>query len=284
VARVLDARRNRLLLGAFIITHLVIISEQVDGGGGVPLLERVVFDLVSPFQRATASGLRGAAALWKGYVDLRGAREEKARFAERVAALETDLQQARREAEESRRLREALGLEKILPIDTVAAEVIARDGLPWFRTITLNRGREAGIRLDAAVLSPTGVVGRVIAVGPHAARAQLILDRDSGVGAILERSRVPGVVSGEASGKSGFLLMNYVSALADVKVGDRVVTSGLDRIYPKGLVIGRVESVSPPAGLFKDVRVTPSARFSLLETVLVVRGLREEPVFERSVR
>jgi rod shape-determining protein MreC len=284
VARVLDARRNRLLLGALIVTHLVIISEQVDGGGGVPLLERVVFDLVSPFQRATASGLRGAAALWRGYLDLRGAREESARFAERVAALETDLQQARREAEESRRLREALGLEKILPIDTVAAEVIARDGLPWFRTITLNRGREAGIRLDAAVLSPTGVVGRVIAVGPHAARAQLILDRDSGVGAILERSRVPGVVSGEASGKSGFLLMNYVSALADVKVGDRVVTSGLDRIYPKGLVIGRVESVSPPAGLFKDVRVTPSARFSLLETVLVVRGLQEEPVFERSVR
>ncbi len=284
MAHVLDARRNRLLLTAFIVSHLVIISQQVDGGGGASLLERMVFDVISPFQRATASGLRGAGALWRGYLDLHGAREQNAILSERVAALEGELQQARQQAEESARLREALDLEKILPIKTVAAEVVARDGLPWFRTITLNRGRGSGIRLNAAVVSPTGVVGRVIAVGSQASRVQLILDRDSGAGAVLERSRVPGVVSGEASGKSGFLTMKYVPALADVEVGDRVVTSGLDGIYPKGLVIGRVESVSPPAGLFKDVRVTPSARFNVLETVLVVRGEASEPSFQESVR
>ncbi len=284
MARVLDARRNRILLAAFIVSHLVIISQQVDGGGGASLLERLVFEVISPFQRGTASVLRGVGALWRGYLDLHGAREENAVLSGRVAALESELQQVRQQAEESARLREALDLEKILPIRTVAAEVVARDGLPWFRTITLDRGRRAGIQLNAAVLSPTGVVGRVIAVGSRAARVQLILDRDSGAGAMVERSRVPGVVSGEASGKSGFLTMKYVAAMADVDVGDRVVTSGLDGIYPKGLVIGRVESVSPPAGLFKDVRVTPSARFNLLETVLVVREEASEASLDDSVR
>jgi rod shape-determining protein MreC len=284
VARVLDTRRTGLVLAAFVVSHLVIISQQVDGGGGASLLERLVFDVVSPLQRASASVLRGAGAFWNGYLDLRGAREENAVLAARVATLESEVQQARQQAEESARLREALDLEKILPIKTIAAEVVARDGLPWFRTITLNRGRASGIRLNAAVLSPTGVVGRVIAVGSRASRVQLILDRDSGAGAMLERTRVPGVVSGEASGKSGFLTMKYVSALADVAPGDRVVTSGLDGIYPKGLVIGRVESVGAPAGLFKDVRVTPSARFNVLETVLVARSESSESTFEDSVR
>jgi rod shape-determining protein MreC len=284
VARVLDARKNRLLLGAFVVSHLVVISQQVDAGGGTSLLERTVLDVLSPLQRAAASGLRGVAALWHGYVGLRGSRQESEKLAERVASLEAELQETRQQVEESSRLREVLELKKVLPLDTVAAEVVARDGIPWFRTLTLNRGREAGIDLNAAVLSPTGVVGRVVAVGSRVARVQLIVDRDSGVGAILERSRAPGVVSGDASGKSGSLTMKYVSTLADVAAGDRVVTSGLDRIYPKGLVLGRVESVSPPVGLFKDVRVTPSARFDLLETVLVVRGAPEEGSLTESVR
>lgn len=284
MARALDARKNGFLLAALIVSHLVVISQQVDGGGGASLLERLVLNALSPFQRGAAAGIRGLALLWNGYVDLRGARQEEERLAQRVKGLEAELQETRPQVEESGRLREVLDLKKMLPLDTIAAEVVARDGLPWFRTITLDRGREAGITVNAAVLSPTGVVGRVVAVGSKVARVQLILDRDSGVGAILERSRAPGVVSGDASGKSGLLTMKYVSTLTDVVAGDRVVTSGLDRIYPKGLVIGRVESVSPPAGLFKEVRVTPSARFDLLETVLVVRSVPEKPKFTDSVR
>lgn len=284
MARALDARKNGFLLAALIVSHLVVISQQVDGGGGASLLERIVLNALSPLQRGAAASIRGVALLWKGYVDLRGVRQEQERLADRVKSLEAELQEARPQVEESGRLREFLDLKKVLPLDTVAAEVVARDGLPWFRTLTLNRGREAGIAVNAAVLSPTGIVGRVVAVGSRVARVQLIVDRDSGVGAILERSRAPGVVSGDASGKSGFLTMKYVSTLTDVAAGDRVVTSGLDRIYPKGLVIGRVESVSPPAGLFKDVRVTPSARFDLLETVLVVRGAPEKAALPDSVR
>jgi rod shape-determining protein MreC len=166
------------------------------------------------------------------------------------------------------------------------AEVIAREGMPWFRSITINKGREAGVALDAPVLSPTGVVGRVISVGPRAARVQLLQDRDSGAGVLIERSRVKGVVSGQvgfAESSSGDLVMKYVPEAADVVVGDVVVTSGQDRIYRKGLVVGRVHFVSP-GSLFKEVLVEPSARFEKLEEVLVVRGGQEQPLPIEAVR
>jgi rod shape-determining protein MreC len=284
VARAIDAHRNRLLLAALVVSHLLVISQQVDGGGGSSLLQRMVFAVLSPFQRGVASVIRGAENVWSGYVGLRGARKDSGRLALRVADLETELQETRQQAAEVEKLRELLDLKKLLPLETVAAEVVARDGLPWFRTLTLNRGVEAGIALNAAVLSPTGVVGRIIAVGPRAARVQLILDRNSGVGAVLERTRITGVVSGDASGKSGLLSMAYVSSLADVAAGDRVLTSGFDRIYPKGLVIGQVESVNSPAGLFKEVQVMPTARFDQLESVLVVLRSAETPVLTESVR
>jgi len=156
----------------------------------------------------------------------------------------------------------------------VAAQVIGRDGVPWFRTLTLDRGESDGVLLDSPVLSPTGVVGRVFAVGPHAARVQVLLDRDSGAGVLVERSRVPGVVSGQVSGQSSGaedLVLEFVPERSDVAVGDVVVTSGVDGIYPKGLVVGRVRYVGKGSGLFRDIRVEPSARFESLEEVLVVR-------------
>jgi rod shape-determining protein MreC len=287
VARVLDARRSRLLLAALVVTHLVVISQQVDSGGGVSLLERGVFALLSPLQLAVASALRGIGALWAGYVDLRGVRVENAQLERRLADTLAELEQERQRSLEAPRLREMLDLRAALPLETVAAEVAARDGVPWFRTLTLDKGRDAGIALNAAVLSPTGVMGRVVALGRRASRVQLLLDRESGVGALIERTRVTGIVSGQAwlgdEGKTD-LVMKYVSSLADVVVGDRVLTSGVDGIYPKGLVIGRVRLVGVPAGLFKEVTVTPSAQFDNIETVLVVRGAREAPAITESVR
>jgi rod shape-determining protein MreC len=158
---------------------------------------------------------------------------------------------------------------------------VGRDGVPWFRSLTLDKGEADGVRLDAAVISATGVVGRVFAVGPHAARVQVLLDRDSGAAALVERSRVSGVVSGQVRASeqgSEDLALKYVSERSDVVVGDVVVTSGLDRIYPKGLVIGRVRFVGDVTGLFREVRVEPSARFDRLEEVLVLKG--EAPVLE----
>jgi rod shape-determining protein MreC len=275
MAQAAPARRSRFLLVGLVLAHLTAISHQVDGGGGVSLLQRGLLGLVSPLQRGVSRAAFLAGELWRGFVFHRETYVENRRLRGRVRELETELQLVAYRAQESVRLRELLELQQAVPLDTLAAQVVGRDGVPWFRTLTLDKGEADGVRLDAAVISATGVVGRVFAVGPRAARVQVLLDRDSGAAALVERSRVMGVVSGQvASAETGAedLALKYVPERADVVVGDLVVTSGLDRIFPKGLVIGRVRAVGEVAGLFRDVRVEPSARFDRLEEVLVLRA------------
>lgn len=287
MAKAIETRKGRLLLAALVVGHLMIISHQVDAGGGSSLLERTVFGLLSPFQRAVAKVVEFFATSWSGYVSLRGVRQENAALDERLQSLELQLSSEREKAEEGSRLRELLGLRQALPFETVAAEVVARDGLPWFRSVTLGKGQKDGIALNAPVISASGVVGRVVSVGPRAAKVQLLLDRDAGVGVVIERSRATGIVAGQvglADSGSPDLVMKYVAALADVQPGDRVLTSGLDRIFPKGLVVGRVLSVAAASGLFREVVVTPSARFDSLETVLVVKKGPEDTSLTESVR
>ena len=287
MARAIETHRSRLLLGALVFAHLIAISRQVDTGGGVSLLEHFVFMLLSPVQRTFTGALRGVSGAWGAYVDLRGVHEENSRLRERLRHLETELQKRQLLADEATRLREVLALKQILPLETLVAEVTSRDGMPWFRTMVLNKGLDDGVGLDAPVLSPTGVVGRVIAVGPRAAKVQILLDRDAGVGVLIERTRVTGVVSGQvgfSDAGATDLAMKYVSSLADVAPGDVVVTSGLDRLFPKGLVVGRVRSVLPGSGLFKEILVAPSAQFDRLEEVLVVRRSVQQPSFQASVR
>jgi rod shape-determining protein MreC len=143
------------------------------------------------------------------------------------------------------------------------------------------------VALNAAVISPTGVVGRVIRLGPQAATVQLLLDQQAGVGVRIERSRITGVVSGQigfGNEGSGDLLLKWVPVLADVVVGDAVVTSGLDRLYPRGLMVGRVRAIHTGNGLFKEIRVQPSARFDELEEVLVLRTPLPDDTTVESVR
>jgi len=191
------------------------------------------------------------------------------------------------QAREAERLRGLLELRQSLPFETIVAEVVTRDNVPWYRTLLINKGKDDGVKLEAPVISPTGVVGRVIERGPHAAKVQLLLDQQSGVGVLIERSRVSGVVSGQvgfADQSPTDLAMRYVPELSDIAVGDVVVTSGIDRIYPKGLVVGRVRFVGPGSGLFKEVLVAPSARFSALEEVLILQVSGEEPSLTEAVR
>jgi rod shape-determining protein MreC len=238
-------------------------------------------------QRGVGAFVGGVGEAWRGWAFHRETYRENRRLEARVRQLETELQAASARAQEGARLRELLELRRAVPMETVAAEVVSRDGVPWFRSLTIDKGEADGVALDAPVISPTGVVGRVFALGPHVARVQVILDRDSGAGVLVERSRVPGVVSGQVSGPgtgAEDLVLEYVPERSDVAVGDVVVTSGTDRIYPKGLVVGRVRFVGKGSGLFRDIRVEPSARFDRLEEVVVVRSVREPLETPRSVQ
>jgi rod shape-determining protein MreC len=274
----MESRRGTSLLVVLILVHLVAISQQVDRGGQ-SLLARGIFSVISPVQNAVAAAVGMVKSTWQGYVDLRGVREDNARLQERLRVVEMLLQNKQHLAREAERLRELIGLQEKLPVLTVVAQVVARDGVPWFRNYIINRGSQAGVTLNAPVLSPTGVVGRVIGVGPHAAKVQLLLDRDASVGVILARTRISGVTGGQvglADSGSRELIIKYVPSMADVVLGDVVVTSGLDQIFPKGLMVGRVVRVGGGAGLFKEIYVTPSAQFEAVEEVLVVKTAPEE--------
>jgi len=287
MALALGAQKSRFLLVGLVLVHLAVISHQVDGGGGTSLLQRAVFSLLSPLQSGLSGAVRGVAAGWRGWIDLRHVHQANQRLEERVRYVETLLQERQHQTREADRLRELLALRQALPLETIAAEVVTRDGVPWFRTLTIDRGRDAGVALEAAVISPTGVLGRVIAVGPRAAKVQLLQDRESGAGVVVERSRVAGVVSGQlgfADAGPTDLVMKYVPSLADVVVGDVVVTSGMDRIYPKGLVVGTVRVVGPGSGLFKEILVMPAARPDQIEEVLVVKVVVAPPIFDQSVK
>jgi rod shape-determining protein MreC len=295
-----ETRRSRLLFAGLVLAHLLVISSQVDGGGGgASLLQRWTLTVLSPLQGGLTGAVRGVSSVWSSYVDLRGVRGENQRMAERLRQVEQELQQRRELAEEAGRLREVLGLKQILPAQTMAARVIARDGTPWYRTVTLDKGSADGIPFNAPVLSPGGVVGRVIRLGPHAARVQVLVDPTSGAGARIERSRITGVVSGvaqrdkegegekprrEREAPCGDLVMKYVPMLSDVVVPDVVVTSGLDRIYPPGLLLGRVCQVRTGPGLFKEIVVASSARFDSLEEVLVVTSSLPDDSTPQSVQ
>ncbi len=289
MARVIERRSSRYLLFGLILLHVALISRQVDRRGGTSFLGRAVFSMTSPLERAVAAMIRGVNSVWYGYVDLRGARSENQSLRSRVAALESELSAARGAAHEASRLRELLGLRKILPARTAVARVIARDALPWFQVVMIDKGRTDGVALNAAVVSHSGVVGRVIELSDRAAKVQVLLDPNTSVGVVSERSRATGVVAGQMGGRGespsdersdldraldlssrSDLLMKYVSAVSDIVVGDAVVTSGFDQVYPPGLLVGRVSYVGPPAGLFKDVRVSPSTRFDSLDEVMVL--------------
>jgi rod shape-determining protein MreC len=269
---VLDIRqRTGYLFLAVMVGHLILISAQVQSKSGVPVLESVTFGVFSRVQRATAWVVDGVRGGWGNYVDLRGVRAENQALRQQVGELEVRLQEQRALAVRAVQLQALLDLRSSTTLQTLPAEVIAGNPIPDMLTVTIDRGSANGLQADMAVIAPKGVVGRVIGpVGTHAARVQLIIDRDAAVGAVIERTRAGGVVLGSQDKARGPLRMDLVSNLADVQGGDVVVASGVDGIYPKGFVIGVVETSERGEGLHRRITVRPAVDFSSLEEVLVV--------------
>jgi rod shape-determining protein MreC len=262
-------RRPGILFAALIIAQVLLVSAQVQSKSGVRVLELVTFEMFSRVERATAAVVNGVTDVWSNYAALRGARDENQRLRQQVSALDIQLQQQRSLASRSEKLQALLGLKTAANVPTLAAEVIGGNPNPGVRTITIDRGTADGVTADMGVIAPAGLVGRVIGpVARHAARVQLIIDRNAAAGAIAERSRAGGMILG--SDDDPPLRMDLVPNLADIKEGDRIVSSGVDGIYPKGFMIGTVETVERRGGLYLSIAVRPAVQFGSLEEVLVV--------------
>lgn len=266
----LDIRKRTgwIFFGAM-IAQILLVSAQVQTKSGVRALNAVTFELFSRIEHGTASFVKGGQGFWGNYVGLRGVKAENEALKKRVAELEVELQQQHALAARSQQLQALMDLKSRAQVPTLAAEVIAGNPDPIMRTITIDRGSADGVQPDMAVIAPGGVIGRVIGpVARHAARVQLIIDRNAAAGALIDRTRTGGMVVGVQANPP--LRMELVSNLADVQAGDLVVTSGVDGIYPKGYAIGRIEKVERGAGLYYTIAVRPSVDFSGVEEVLVV--------------
>ena len=263
----LDIReRTGYLFIAVIVGHIVLISAQVNTERGVPMLEVVTFGTFAEVQRGATRMIGGVRTSWDDYLALQSVRSDNEQLRNEVAQLQVALQQQRALAQQSQTLVDLLNLREATQLDTVAAGVIAGSASPDFRTLTIDKGSSDALRPDMAVIAPAGVVGRIITPSARAAKVQLLIDRNAAAGAIVERSRAQGVVEGTG----GSLLLNYVSGTADVQTGDVVSTSGIDGIYPKGFVIGQIESVERLGGAFGSIVIRPAVDFSSIEAVLVV--------------
>lgn len=266
----LDIRqRAGYLFLTVLLGHIILISAQVNTKGGVPALEAAVFGVFAQVQRGTSSVVSVISDIWSGYIGLRQVRAENEVLRKRLAEIEVALQEQRALADRSHLLENLLELRDRTTLKTTGAEIIASGATPDFRTVTIDKGTREGLAADMAVIAPAGIVGRVVVPSASAAKVQLLIDRNAAAGAVIERreSRAQGVVVGTGD---TLLRMEYVSEIADIVVGDVVVTSGIDGIYPKGFVIGRVETVEKTGTAFKTILVKPAVDFSSLEEVLVV--------------
>jgi rod shape-determining protein MreC len=265
---VLDIRqRSGFLFLGVILGHILLISAQVNSRAGVPVIESVTFGIFSEVQRMVAGGVSGVRQVWTGYVGLRNLRTENDDLKRQLAAAQIAVQEQRALADRARGYQRLLELREHVGLATTAAEIIGAAASPDFRTLTIDKGARDGLRPDMAVIAPNGVVGRVVRPTARSAKVQLLIDRNAAAGVLVERTRAQGVVVGAGDDR---LQMQYVSEASDLAVGDVLVTSGIDAIYPKGLVVGTVEVVEKNGPAFKRIVVKPAVDFSRLEEVLVV--------------
>jgi rod shape-determining protein MreC len=259
--------RARLLFVAVMVGHTLLVSAQVNSRRGVSLLQDTLTTVVVEAQRAAWAVVDGVRDAWNGYAALRGVGAENDRLSREVTQLRVQLQQEQALSRGTEHLRSLLDLRTRVVWQTIGAEVIAGSTSPEFRSITIDKGRESGVRTDMAIMAAAGVVGRVVDPALRAASVQLLIDRNAAVSVLIERSRAQGIAVGNGDGT---LSLEYVAAVADVKSDDVVVTAGLDGVYPKGLLVGRVTVVERQGTSYRRVIVAPFVDFSSLEAVLVV--------------
>lgn len=263
----LPERRPVLLLVVLLSSLLILMSYQVRTGEGNTLLEDSLLKVTGPFVSLVSGTVGSVGGLWNSYVDLRGIRRENLELRTKLGRLEELGRQGEEFRRENVRLRELLALKESLPLPSLAAEVLTLGSSGQARTALINRGTRDGVQRNMPVVNRQGVVGRVIAVGSGVAKLQLLVDPNSGVAGLFQRTRGQGMVVG--MGDRG-CRMEYISPLEGVEVGDVVVTSGLDRIYPKGITIGIVTTVEEADQLTKSVMIQPEVDFRRLEEVLVL--------------
>jgi len=267
--------RNLTILIVVLFAQVLGLAVQVTrpSQSGPELLIRVwTVSLITPVERLLVRARDGVVNSWLNYVDLRGVREENRTLRGELERLQMQRTQLEHDASQGRLLEALLDFKQRLAAETVAARVIGTSGSEHSRLLYIDRGAGDGLMAGMAVITPQGIVGKVTQVFPSTAQVLEIRDASSGVGVVLEKSRLRAVLKGAAGGETA---LRYVMNDEKVEVGERVLTTGGDRIFPQGMAVGSVEAVSPGDEVFLSIRVRPAVDFERLEEVLVILRMEE---------
>ena len=262
--------RNRVLLtsGALLILSLHLITTGVHPGDLAARPESAFLEVISPIDSAFTHISDGAKSIVGDYVDLLHVRDENLKLRNELTRVKSDKARLAELEVENQHLAELLELKDVLGAKAVAANVIGSDAAGVSRTLILASGSDDGLHAGMAVLANQGVVGKIIAVSPNASRVLLINDHNSALDGFDQRTRARGIVAGVVDDG---LILKYADRSQDIQQGDTVITSGLDGIFPRGLLVGTIQSVRREGpGLFLGVRITPAVDFRELEQVLIL--------------
>ena len=263
---------KRMLLVAIVIVLvavnvilLTITGKHTQAPSG---LGRGALVVVSPFQKQLTAFTQSIKNIWNQYFFLVSTAKENQRLKKDLGQ---SLQQLNRFSEtelENDRLRHMLGFEAKIPRPLIAAQVVGKDPSPWSKTVIVDKGTRDDIRQGAPVVIPEGIVGVVVEASARYAKVLLLIDPNSAVDALVQQTRARGIVKG---GGPDYCVFDYVLRKHEISVGDTVVSSGLDGVFPKGLRVGRIsEIVRLNAGIFQKVSVTPYVDFEILEEVFII--------------
>ncbi len=256
-------------LWVFIIgAVLFLLSSNSDLGPTWNPAEQFVIEITAPFQKLIKQTTKSTEELWLNYFRLVDVHQENAQLKNEIHALKMANSRYRELLATQERLEDLLQFKQTINRPVLAAQVIGRDPTGWFKSVIIDKGKWAGLRLDMPVVNAFGVVGRVVSVSSNYAKVLLIIDQNSAVDCLVQRSRDRGMLKGLMS---EICKLDYVAKSNDITVGDIVVTSGLGGVFPKGLPVGRILDVKEISGeLFKDIKIRTAVDFSKLEEVLVI--------------
>jgi rod shape-determining protein MreC len=272
---VLGRYRNLIVLVGVLFAQLLGLAVQVkrtSDSESTRLIRVWAVSAITPFEEALVWTQTSTGNLWHNYFYLRGVRAENRSLKAQIEQMRLEQVRMSQDADQARRLQALLAFKEQFISQTMAAQVIGGSGSELSRSIYIDKGYNDGVKTDMAVITSDGIVGKVLRVYRSTSLVLMIDDQTSGVGAILDKTRLQGILRGTASGE---VVLEKVMSDETVSPGELVLTSGGDGIFPKGLLVGRVTKASQGSELFLNIRVRPAANLSKLEEVLVVTKIDE---------
>lgn len=253
----------------FIAINYIVISMSTRDSIPLQSIEKVFITISSPAQKAVSSTINFTKEIWSTYFLSVLAVKENAELRKKLGEAENISNRYEELLRENARLKRFVKFTENNPDAYVAAQVISRDPSPWFKTLMIDKGSDNGLVKGSPVLVSEGIVGKIVKVSDSYSKVLLIIDRNSAVDALVQNSRVRGIVKGNNSDTCSFV---YALRKDDIREDELIVSSGLDRVFPKGLKIGRISRVRKAhSQLFQDITITTSVDFDKLEEVLVIK-------------